>query len=111
MLSLLERQQTFARNVCKLIECIFVSGYACTLGEAERSKEQAEIYAKEGLGIVDSQHCKRLAIDLNIFTVDGTYVKDAAVYKKFGDYWRTLDKDNQWGGCFKRVDSDHFEMK
>jgi hypothetical protein len=110
-MTLQEKQIIFASNVSLLLCKIFGTHlYSVTFGEAKRSPEQAAIYAKEGKGIIDSLHCKRLAIDLNLFK-DGVYLTDYADYKLFGDYWVTLHPFNRWGGSFARVDSDHFEMQ
>jgi len=111
-MTLQEKQIMFASNISLLLCKIFgTNQYAITFGEAERSPEQAEIYAKEGKGISDSLHCKRLAIDLNLFK-DGVYLTDYADYKIFGDYWKALHPFNRWGGDFHTlVDSNHFEMQ
>jgi len=106
-MTLRERQEIFARNVGKLIEYIFEHGYTCTLGEAHRTPEQAEWYAVKGIGIRDSLHCKRLAIDLNLFR-DGVYLRYDRDYQPPGDYWETLHPCNRWGGRFS--DGNHFEM-
>ena len=100
----------FARNVARLIEYIFKSGYYCTLGDAYRPPETAALYEAQGKGIKDSLHCKRLAIDLNLFDAEGRYLTDGKYYKRFGDYWTTLHIDNRHGGRFKRKDHGHFEM-
>jgi hypothetical protein len=110
-MSLSERQQIFAMNVSLLISKIFASGYRCTLGEAYRTPEQAKIYAKEGKGIIDSQHCKKLAIDLNLFSPEGVYLDKTEDYKAMGEYWKSLHPDNKWGGVFSRGDGNHFQMK
>ena len=110
-MSLVEKQITFAVNVSRLIQYINSNKYFCTFGEAYRTKEQAEIYAHKGIGIADSQHCKRLAIDLNLFSPEAEYLQDKKSYEKFGLYWESLDKNNRWGGSFPRVDCVHFEMK
>lgn len=106
-----EKQAAFAKNVSSLIRYIFSSGFNCTLGEAFRSQEQADIYAKEGKGIEDSLHCKRLAIDLNLFDSAGTYLSETEDYEHFGDAWEKLHPANRWGGRFKRADGNHFEMQ
>ena len=109
-MDLSQKQQLFSLNVSKLIAYIYERGYACTLGEAYRTPEQAAIYAKEGKGIVDSLHCQRLAIDLNLFK-DGNYLTDKDSYALFGSYWQMLCTSNKWGGAWVHlVDSNHFEM-
>jgi len=98
------RQAEFAKNVAKLIHYLNVAGYDVTLGETFRTKEQAEIYAEKGIGIRDSNHCYRLAIDLNLFK-DGKYLTKEKYYKFAGAYWQTLSKNNEWF----ETDSNHFE--
>ena len=104
-------QQIFALNVAKLIQYIYEQNHSCTLGEAFRTSEQAELYAKEGKGIKNSLHCRRLAIDLNLFSPDDKYLKAYDDYEPFGLYWEELHADNRWGGRFMRLDLQHFEMK
>ena len=105
-----DRQQTFTTNVAKLILYINSKGYACTFGETLRTKEMAQIYARTGKGIVDSNHIYKLAVDLNLFK-NGVYLSDAKEYKQFGEYWEQLNQFNEWGGRWKHlVDSCHFEM-
>jgi hypothetical protein len=108
-MSLNKARFIFSQNVARLINHIYECSYTCSLGEALRTREQAELYAHEGKGILDSLHCYKLAIDLNLFK-DGKYLTDFESYKKFGDYWITLHELNRWGGLFTRVDSNHFEM-
>jgi hypothetical protein len=93
-----------------LFEFIQEKGYKFTYGEAMRSPEQAEIYAKQGKGIADSLHCKRLAIDINLFNEKNEYLEDTESYKQFGVFWEHLSPTNRWGGTFKsRPDGNHFE--
>jgi hypothetical protein len=108
-MTLSQNQSLFAKDVSLLITHILSQGYTCTFGEAYRTKEQAEIYAKSGLGILHSLHCERLAVDLNIFKPDGSLCMTATDYEPFGSFWESLDSANRWGGKFTRVDSDHFE--
>lgn len=106
---LADEQAWFAKDVSLLIKEIFLKGYSCTFGEAYRTPEQAEIYAKQGKGIKNSLHCKRLAIDLNLFSPEGKYLTEAKEYTYFGIYWKSLGKKNRWGGDFKNGDANHFE--
>lgn len=111
MMELHQRQALFCQNVCHLIEYLFQYGLSCTFGEAYRSPEQAQIDAHKGTGIANSLHCKRLAIDLNLFDANGIYLsKDSDAYEAVGKFWKGLHPDNRWGGNFKRVDLNHFEM-
>lgn len=110
-MDLSQKQQIFSSNVSLLLCKIFgTPGYTLTLGEAFRTAEQAQIYAKEGKGIIDSLHCKRLALDINLFH-NGIYLTKSEDYKLFGEYWKTLNPLNRWGGDFHdRPDGNHYQM-
>ncbi len=102
-------QRLFARDTVLLFQYIDEEGYSFTYGEAMRSPEQAEIYAKSGKGIKDSLHCKRLAIDINLFK-DGIYLDDPKEYERFACFWEHLSPANRAGYNFKsRPDANHFE--
>ncbi len=109
-MTLQEKQSVFAQNVARLIIHAGDSG-SCTIGEVLRTPEQAQIYEKEGKGIKDSLHCKKLAIDLHLFSAHGQYLTDMKSYEPLGQFWESLHPANRWGGKFKRVDSVHFEMQ
>lgn len=110
-MKLSEKQSLFAQNVALLLQYIKNKGFSATFGEAFRTEEQAKIYAASGKGISDSLHCKRLAVDLNLISHDGIYLPDSADYKQFGLYWESLHDLNRWGGRFKRMDGNHYEMQ
>jgi hypothetical protein len=111
-MTLQQKQVFFTANVALLIDHILENKYSVTFGEAFRTPEQAEIYAKSGKGIKDSLHCKRLAIDLNLFDSNGKYLTNKKDYEQFGAYWKSLNPANRWGGDFpKLVDCVHFEMQ
>lgn len=111
-MTLLEKQKIFAENVGNFIGHIFDKGYSCTFGEVFRTKEQAQLYFNQGKGIINSLHCKKLAVDLNIFDGTNRYITDIKELDHFGRYWEALHKFNRWGGRFKdRPDADHFEMQ
>ena len=104
-------QVIFTENVCKLIEHIDSLGFKVTLGEAFRTHAQAVIYAHSGLGIVNSLHCQRLAIDLNIFSPQDKLLATIDTCEQFGAYWESLNPRNVWGGYWlHRPDTDHYEM-
>lgn len=110
-MSLWQDQALFTEHVAMLIDYIFHNKYFCTFGEAFRTEEQAAWYAKQGKGIKNSLHCKRLAIDLNLISPDGKYLIDSKDYEKFGKFWESLDPHNRWGGRFTRPDGNHFERQ
>jgi peptidoglycan L-alanyl-D-glutamate endopeptidase CwlK len=103
-------QFEFALDVAKLIQYAAARGYKITLGEAYRTEEQQAIYLSNGKSKAkESQHQKRLAVDLNIFKHDRlTY--DKTDIKPLGDYWKSLNGANRWGGDFTSLDdAGHFE--
>lgn len=109
-MELYKEQSQFAFDVAKLLQHIQSRGLHVTFADAYRDPAMAAIYAKKGIGIVNSLHCKRLAIDLNIFDPAGNYIaEDDAIYEELGHFWESLDKVNRWGGRFARRDLDHWE--
>lgn len=108
-MKLSEIQRMFSRDTVKLFQFIEDQGYSFTYGEAMRSEEQAEIYAKSGKGIKNSLHCKRLAIDINLFNEKGDYITDSKDYEIFANFWESLSPSNRNGINFKRSDANHFQ--
>jgi hypothetical protein len=113
------RQMVFAGNFAKLVARIYnTPGHSCTIGEVWRTPEMAKLYAERGIGIIGSQHCKKLACDINLF-IDGVFQEDGQAHKPFGDYWELLNPDNRWGGDWDGDDvvdpgdddGNHYEMK
>ena len=101
-----EEQHAFLMDVAKLLVRASQLGYRITGGELYRTPEQEEIYLKEGLShTLNSNHLRRLAIDINCFVGDV-----ATVPSDLGEYWESLNPLNRWGGHFSSLkDSDHFE--
>ena len=112
-LTLGQKQRIFTRLTAKLIEYAYQNDYELSFGEAYRTPEQAAIYARQGKGILNSLHTKRLAIDLNLFK-DGVYLTKSEDYEELGKFWESLSsKDYQcsWGGRFRRPDGNHFSIE
>lgn len=111
-MTLSEKQATFARLVASLILKICRDGHACTFGEAYRTPEQAALNAAKGIGIAQSLHSQRLAIDLNLFK-DGVYLTSSEAYRVFGEWWEQLSTPLYqccWGGRFTKPDGNHFSI-
>jgi len=113
--SLHQNQAKFAHDIGNLLLYIYGQGYSCSLGEGYRTEEQAILYAKEGKGIRHSQHCIRLALDIDLFSPSGEYLTHSKDYEIFGKYWVSLDPHhNRWGGDFHSGaigDGNHFERQ
>ena len=75
-----------------------------------RTPEQAAIYAKQGKGIKNSNHTRKLALDL--FRVkDGKVTWDADEYVPLANKWRTLHPLARAGIDFKNRDAVHFSFE
>lgn len=108
MSKLVDRQSKFLLMVCSLIQWSTSKGYTVTGGELWRTPEQAKLNASRGLGIVNSLHCERCAIDLNFFR-EGKMLTGREYLAEVGAYWESLG--GRWGGRFKKYDdSGHFEL-
>ena len=108
-LTLGAQQRRFAFLVGKFLVWIYDNGYAVSFGETYRTPQQAQWNADHGLGIANSLHTLRLAIDLNLF--QGAVLLNAVDdYRPLGTQWKTLDADARWGGDFSKPDAYHFSL-
>lgn len=110
MPTLLEKQQTFVLLLSHLIEFAYREGYRLTLGEAWRTPEQAKWDSDHHIGIKNSLHILRLAIDLNLFK-DNKWLTDPKEFEPLGKYWESLSTPDfkcAWGGHFN--DANHFSI-
>jgi len=98
MASLRTTQSEFVLDVAKLIEYAYEQGYELTFGDA---------WATSG-HCTNSNHYRRLAIDLNLFK-DGKYLQKTSDHALLGTYWESLNLANRWGGRFK--DGNHYERR
>jgi hypothetical protein len=109
-MTLSEKQRAFSKNLAKLVLWTYENGYEVSFGEVFRDPRMQKIYLREGKSkIKTSKHQLRLAADLNLFK-DGVYLTKSEDYKLLGEYWKSLDPQNVWGGDWKvPVDGNHFE--
>lgn len=129
-----EKQELFARLLPRLLDKAHELGFTVRLGEVLRFEQQAEYnathcrecksseavhstaYAKSGgkkadhafrpIGIRDSLHCKKLAIDIILFR-NGNVCWDRDSYEPLHDYWESLHEL-----CARRIrwDAGHFSI-
>lgn len=98
MPSLRERQSEFAAMVAVLILWGKEQGYEMTFGHAYRCEDCQ-------IGMKNSLHKERLAIDLNLFR-DGKYLRETEDYLPLGQKWESMG--GTWGGRFD--DGMHFSL-
>lgn len=118
-MSLGQEQETFAKHVVLLIGKALTLGYQVRLGEVQRPIEMQQMYVNQGRSkTMDSQHIKKLAIDL-VLLKDGKVCTREQI-KPLGEWWQLLDIQNRWGGSWRGliesgkssfVDSPHFERQ
>ena len=110
MSDLVRHQNAFLADVVKLIEHAQNMGFVVTGGELYRTPEQQELYVKSGRSeTMQSNHLRRLAIDLNFFR-DGELTYALETLRPLGVYWEALSPLNRWGGNFRTLkDTPHFE--
>ena len=100
-MTLRQMQSKFAHMAALLILHGEQLGFEITLGDAYRD-DRCDYGAK------NSQHRKRLAVDLNLFK-DGQYLSSTESHRPLGEYWEGLDPNNRWGGRFQ--DGNHYETQ
>ena len=110
MASLSNKQAKFLLTMCEFItRATNELGYKITVGEAYRPPETAALYERQGRGIANSLHTKRLAIDLNFFK-GGKYITETEVLLDAGELAESLGLS--WGGRFKKLpDGNHFSFE
>lgn len=91
-------QFKFTHDVALLILFAERLGYTLTFGEAFA-------YPEDRRHIDNSNHYRRLAIDLNLFK-DGKYLKKTEDHKVLGEFWEMLG--NAWGGRIR--DGNHYSI-
>jgi hypothetical protein len=109
-MSLSSKQRLFTHMVGKLIVWAYDNGYELTFGDAYRDPRLAKLNEGQGIGISNSLHTIRLAVDLNLFK-DGEYMTNPEAYAPLGAFWKSLGGDLRWGGDFKSRDANHFSLE
>lgn len=106
-MTLRQKQSLLVRLIARLIDKAESMGYELTFGDAYRSPEEAARLAKLGLGVKDSLHTSRLAVDLNLFK-DGQYLSTTEAHRPLGEWWEAQHDLCRWGGRFR--DGNHYSL-
>jgi hypothetical protein len=107
-MTLREKQSLHVRLVAQLIQYATERGYELSWGEAWRTPEQAALNAKNRVGIRNSLHVDRLAVDLNLFR-GGRFLTSTEDHRPLGEYWESLHPLARWGGRFN--DGNHYSIE
>lgn len=110
-MTLRQKQSVFCLLSTELIRKAFSLGFELTYGYTYRSPEESARLAKLGLGIKDSLHGLKLAIDLNLFSPEGKYLTSTESHRPLGEWWEsqsTSDYTCCWGGRWG--DGNHYSI-
>ncbi|HSC81876.1 MAG TPA: glycoside hydrolase family 19 protein [Chitinolyticbacter sp.] len=116
-MSLNRDQAVFLQHVAELIRKAPELGLTLTGDELYHTPEQQALNVKSSHSqSMNSQHAKRLAIDLNFFetTPDDklNLIQDSDAVRQLGAFWESLDTANRWGGNGQSAkDTSHFERR
>ena len=106
-----KKQELFTRALSLLIQYALFKGYQIRTGEVERSKAEAT-----RKGFPNSNHTRRLAADLMLFSPEGKYLTKTEDYTDLGEFWESLSGEYDgtkinfaWGGRFR--DGNHFSIQ
>jgi len=109
-MTLNQKQAEFFHTLCRFGVWCESEGIEFIGAELFRSPEQAAINAANGVGIKNSVHRKKLAIDL-FRLVNGKISWNKEDYRKAGEKWKTFHPSARWGGDFRRRDAVHFSFE
>lgn len=103
-----QKQSLFVELSAGLVMHAIEQGYELTYGETYRSPQEAARLAKLGVGLKNSLHILKLAIDLNLFK-DGKYLKSTKSHEPLGIWWEKQHPLCRWGGRFG--DGNHYSLE
>lgn len=103
-MKLSKKQHIHSKNYAFLILWANLNGYDISQGEAFRPAKMQLWYFNKGLSeTLFGKHGRKLANDIDIF-ICGVYVSpfiNPEPYMRCGEFWKSLDKNNRWGGDFR----------
>jgi peptidoglycan L-alanyl-D-glutamate endopeptidase CwlK len=111
-MSLGKKQEIFSKNLHLLVAHIYDLGFQIRRGECHRPYFMQQHYVRTGRSkTLKGRHPQKMAADLFIFK-DGKWISSKEELQGIGDYWESLDCENEWGGNWTDfVDTPHFEKR
>ncbi|MFN6982868.1 MAG: M15 family metallopeptidase [Brevundimonas sp.] len=105
----LEIAKKIALLILFTVEYARSRGYSVVLGELKRTKEQQEIYFKQGkTKTMNSKHLQSRAIDIYLVDENNNVVNDCEAYREIAEYCKSLGGNA--GYFWKMKDCVHFEF-
>ena len=99
MSTLFDKQVQFGRMLPKLLDHINEQGFLYTVGQTVRC-----VHCE--VGHINSLHKKGLAVDINLFGRDKTYLQNGGAHELIHDFWDTL------GGAERiKGDLNHYSIE
>lgn len=110
MISMGTKQELFSKMLAEFICWLYANGYTVRMGEVWRPQEMQDLYLKTGKTRAKySKHQDKVAADLYILK-DSKVLSTKDELKFAADKWKSLNKDNRWGGEFQNLyDAPHWE--
>ncbi len=92
-------QFKFTKMVALLLEHAHAIGFNVRIADAYRNEKCSH-------GHPNSLHRKYLAIDIDLFDMDGNYLSKTSEHEPLGLYWESIG--GTWGGRFD--DGNHYSL-
>lgn len=109
-MTLLQKQQLFARLLANLITFIYGRGWAITMAEGFVGKTDGMDGDHDGPHMTGGAHYNQLGQDINLF-VQGVYVTGAhPAWDEIGATWKGMHDLCRWGGDFQSRDYNHVSL-
>ena len=101
-----EAQDLFGKLLGELLVYIYLKGHTARIGDVMSRATDVNVNGKL-THKKNSQHLKKLAVDINLFK-GGKFLRKTEDHKIFGEFWENLHPNCRWGGRYK--DGNHYEI-